>query len=187
MQWGENVGSEARRSGKTAKQEKRNKGKEIMTKSKKKRKKFGKERIETEYGRGNEWEQYACRKHLRLIIDHLSIRSLCSQPTLRDHYMRRVVFSTVKNSPCCGWTVRCFFLDGKCRRHKCLFDLMTRCPIWARAATHTREHLSPSLRPFRVSVGGGASNSPKEKEKEGKRKKKLYERNASEVAQQMRH
>lgn len=80
--------------------------------------------------------------------------SLCSQLTLRNHYMRRVVFSTVKNQPCCGGTVRCFFLDGKCRRHKCLFDLMTRCPTRARAATHTREHLSPSLRSFRVSVDG---------------------------------
>jgi len=82
-----------------------------------------------------------------------SIDSLCSQPTLRNHYIRRVVFSTVKNLPCRGGTVRCFFLDGKCRRHKCFFDLMTRCLTRARAVTHTREHLSPSLRSFQVSVG----------------------------------
>lgn len=103
--------------------------------------------------RGNKRQQYAWKEHLRLIIDHLSIRSLCSQPTLRNHYVRRVVFSTVKNPPCRGGTVRCFFLDSKCRRHKCLFDLMTRCPTRTRAATYTREHLSPSLRSFRVSVG----------------------------------
>lgn len=110
-------------------------------------------RVEMERGRGNKRQQYARKEHLRLIIDHLSIRSLCSQPTLRNHYVRRVVFSTVKNPPCRGGTVRCFFLDSKCRRHKCLFDLMTRCPTRTRAATYTREHLSPSLRSFRVSVG----------------------------------
>lgn len=139
-----------RRSGKTAKQEKRNKGKrrERRNRGRKRRR-----RVEMERGRGNKRQQYAWKEHLRLIIDHLSIRSLCSQPTLRNHYVRRVVFSTVKNPPCRGGTVRCFFLDSKCRRHKCLFDLMTRCPTRTRAATYTREHLSPSLRSFRVSVG----------------------------------
>lgn len=67
------------------------------------------------------------------------------------------IFSTVKNPPCRGGgTVRCFFLDGKCRRHKCLFDLMTRCytrDMDRHVYTHTREHLLPSLRSFRVSVG----------------------------------
>lgn len=56
--------------------------------------------------------------YYRSSIDPLPIRS---QPTLRNHYTRRVVFPTVKNPPCRGGTVRCFFLDGKCRRHKCLF------------------------------------------------------------------
>lgn len=131
-----------RRSGTRGRRERRNRG------GKRRR------RVEMERGRGNKRQQYAWKEHLRLIIDHLSIRSLCSQPTLRNHYVRRVVFSTVKNPPCpCGGTVRCFFLNSKCRRHKCLFDLMTRCPTRTRAATYTREHLSPSLRSFRVSVG----------------------------------
>lgn len=52
----------------------------------------------------------------------------------------------------------------------------------ARAATHTREHLSPSSRPFRVSVGRGTSNSPKEKE--GKREKN--EKRLAEVTQRTR-
>lgn len=134
----------SKRSGTRGRRERRNR--------RRKRRRSGGRESKTERGRGNGREQYAWRKHLRLIIDHLSIRSLCSQPTLRNHYMRRVVFSTVKNPPCRGRTVRCFFLDGKCRRHKCFFDLMTRCPTRARSATHTREHLSPSLRSFRVSV-----------------------------------
>lgn len=126
-------------------------------------------------------------KHLRLIIDHLSIRSLCLQPTLRNHYTRRVVFSTVKNPPCRGGTVRCFFLDGKCRRHKCLFDLMTRCPTRA-PATHTREHLSPSLRSFRVSVG--CANRPYValiillRKKKGQKRRKME--NSSQVARRIR-
>lgn len=54
----------------------------------------------TEHGRGNEREQYAWRKHLRLIIDHLSIRSLCSQPTLRNHYTwRALCFRPLKTHP----------------------------------------------------------------------------------------
>lgn len=80
---------------------------------------------------------------------------MLSQLTLRNHYIYGALCSrplkthpVVKEPPSGA-----FFLDGKCRRHKCLFDLMTRCPIRAWPATHTREHLSPSLRSFRVSVG----------------------------------
>lgn len=115
----------SKRSGTRGRRERRNRG------GKRRR------RVEMERGRGNKRQRYAWKEHLRLIIDHLSIRSLCSQPTLRNHYVRRVVFSTVKNPPCRGGTVRCFFLDSKCRRHKCLFDLMTRCPTRTRAATYT--------------------------------------------------
>lgn len=154
MQWGENdrvETREAKRKNGEAREAEPGREKKIERQNERRKRRRG--RVGTERGRGNEREQYAWKKHLRLIIDHLSIRCLCSQPTLWNHYMRRVVFSTVKNPPCRGGTVRCFFLDGKCRRHKCLFDLMTRCPTRARAATHTREHLSPSLRSFQVSVG----------------------------------
>lgn len=103
-----------------------------------------------ETSRGNNTrERSTC---VLLSIIYWSAAPMFAAYLLESLYAARCVL-TVKNPPCRGGTVRCFFLDGKCRRHKCLFDLMTRCPTRARVATHTREHLSPSLRSFRVSVG----------------------------------
>lgn len=62
------------------------------------------------------------------------------------------IFSTVKNPPCRGGTVRCFFLDGKCRRHKCLFDLMTRCYTRSWTSTYTFIHASTFYLPWGPSV-----------------------------------
>lgn len=88
--------------------------------------------------KNNELAQYAAEEHLRLIIDRLSISPyMLGVSTLRNHYVA-VRFRPLKTHPVVKETVRCFFLDGKCRRHKCLFDLMTRCPIRAQAGTHTR-------------------------------------------------
>lgn len=122
-----------------------------------------------ETSRGNNTrERSTC---VLLSIIYRSAAPMLAAYPLESLYAARCVL-TVKNPSCRGGTVRCFFLDGKCRRHKCLFDLMTRCPTRARIATHTREHLSPSLRSFRVSVGHatehGTFNFPKEKERKKK-------------------
>lgn len=76
-----------------------------------------------------------------LSIIYRSCSLKCRNATLRNHYVA-VCFRPLKNPPC-REAVRCFFLDGKCRRHKCLFDLMTRCPTRPRSGTHTREESAP--------------------------------------------
>lgn len=58
-------------------------------------------------------------KHLRLIIDHLSNEA--SSRGLSSKSLCAAMFPTVENPPCVVADVRCFFLDGKCRRREVLF------------------------------------------------------------------
>ncbi|KAG7188045.1 hypothetical protein KM043_013211 [Ampulex compressa] len=83
--------------------------------------------------RGGRRRETQGERHLRLIIDHPSIGApIEGYP--RNRYAAssfRPLETTLSWDP-----VRCFFLDGKCRRRKCFFDLMTRCLAAAQAAVH---------------------------------------------------
>lgn len=77
-------------------------------------------------------------KHLRLIIDHLSNEA--SSRGLSSKSLCAAMFPTVENPPCVVADVRCFFLDGKCRRREVLFrfnDTLSHTSV----ATYTRPML----------------------------------------------
>lgn len=79
-------------------------------------------------------------KHLRLIIDHLSNEA--SSRGLSSKSLCAAMFPTVENPPCVVADVRCFFLDGKCRRREVLFrfnDTLSHTSV----ATYTRPMLIP--------------------------------------------
>lgn len=105
--------------------------------------------MESERGKKNEREQYKCMEEAPASYYRSSIdRSLSILGAYPSESLFGGMFSTVKNPPCRGGTVRCFFLDGKCRRHKCLFDLMTRCPTRTRTGTYTLTYASTFYLPW---------------------------------------